>query len=86
LCRSRLNHGLVVPKCGADVYRVCLCSYILMEFVDGGDMFDHLMSYVKRKKLMAEAEVAEYVMQMASGMDFVHKYVPYSTPLYPLSG
>jgi serine/threonine protein kinase len=57
-----------------------------MEFVDGGDMFDHLMSYVKRKKLMAEAEVAEYVMQMASGMDFVHKYVPYSTPLYPLSG
>lgn len=45
-------------------------SYLIMEYVEGGELFDYL---VKRGKLHAD-EALHYFQQIISGVDYCHRF------------
>lgn len=47
-----------------------LCSFLIMEYVAGGELFDYLVS---RGKLHAD-EALHYFQQIISGVDYCHRF------------
>eukprot|EP00041_Stephanoeca_diplocostata_P025195 m.654879 g.654879 ORF g.654879 m.654879 type:complete len:738 (-) comp22693_c0_seq3:251-2464(-) len=46
--------------------------YFLMEMVADGDLFDHVMTFAKAKKSIPDRNIANYMRQIAQGLEFIH--------------
>jgi serine/threonine protein kinase len=62
-----LNHSNIVQL--IDIYEDKLKMYIVLEFVEGGELFD----YIKLKKQLSEQETALVVFQLLETLDYLHQ-------------
>lgn len=46
---------------------------IIMEFADGGDLYQKIVDQKKKKKLFSEAEIWETFIQVVKGLNALHK-------------
>lgn len=47
---------------------------IIMEYADGGDLYQKIVEQKKKKKLFTEAEIWETFIQIVKGLNALHKY------------
>lgn len=47
--------------------------YLILEYGNGGDLYDHIMTYQAKSKGMAEEKARHYFQQIVSAIDYCHK-------------
>lgn len=47
-----------------------VCSYLVMEYVPGGELFDYLM----QRKVLSEDESCRFFQQLIAGLDYCHRH------------
>ena len=64
---SKLKHPHIIKV--VDVFEENDTAYYVMEFHNGGS----LNSHIKKNGLFSEAEATQYILQIASALDYIHK-------------
>ena len=64
---SKLKHPHIIKV--VDVFEENGTAYYVMEYHNGGS----LNSHIKKRGLFSEAEATQYILQIASALDYIHK-------------
>lgn len=65
-----MTYGRIVVNCLTLVIAFSHCRYLVLEYIEGGELFDYL---VKKGKL-EEAEAAKYFRQIIAGVAYCHGF------------
>jgi serine/threonine protein kinase len=63
-------YGRTEENCNALSFLDANSRYLVLEYIEGGELFDYL---VKRGKL-EEAEAAKYFRQIIAGVSYCHRF------------